>query len=80
MWELYLKCQSGKLKLSQAPPRWLTAQLAAWGVTDWAIDLESLQTMLGLPVYHGDPFDRMLVAQPKVHAMTVISPDPWIRR
>lgn len=80
VWELYLKCQAGKLKLPQQPRRWLTGQLAARGVADWAVDLESLHALLDLPAHHRDPFDRMLVAQAKVHAFTLISPDPWIRK
>lgn len=80
VWELYLKYQAGKLKLPQAPRRWLTGQLATRGVTDWAVDLESLHALLDLPAHHRDPFDRLLVAQAKVHAFTLITPDPWIKK
>jgi PIN domain nuclease of toxin-antitoxin system len=80
IWELYLKCQAGKLKLPQPPRRWLTAQLAARGVADWAVDLESLHALLDLPGHHRDPFDRMLVAQSKVHSLTLVTPDPWIKK
>ena len=79
VWELYLKCQAGKLKLPHSPRRWLTAQLAARGVSEWAMDLESLHAVLDLPKHHRDPFDRMLVAQSKVHSLTLVSPDSCIK-
>ncbi|MCP5523046.1 MAG: type II toxin-antitoxin system VapC family toxin [Verrucomicrobiales bacterium] len=80
VWEIYLKSQTGKLKLPLTPSRWLTGQLAVRGVADWPVDLESLHALLELPAHHRDPFDRMLIAQAKAHAFTLISPDPWIRK
>jgi PIN domain nuclease of toxin-antitoxin system len=33
-----------------------------------------------LPPLHGDPFDRLLVAQAIVHGMTILTPDPIVAR
>jgi PIN domain nuclease of toxin-antitoxin system len=57
----------------------LAGQLAARGGANWLVDLESLHALLELPTHYRDPFDRMLIAQAKVHAFTLISPDPWIK-
>ena len=80
VWEIYLKCQTGKLKLPQGPRRWVGRQLAVRGVKGWAIDLESLDATLDLGNHHRDPFDRLLVAQSKVHSLTLVSPDPWLKK
>ena len=32
-----------------------------------------------LPIHHRDPFDRMLVAQARVEALTLVSRDPALR-
>lgn len=32
--------------------------------------------MVKLPMHHGDPFDRLLVAQAMVESMTLVSRDP----
>jgi PIN domain nuclease of toxin-antitoxin system len=33
-----------------------------------------------LPMHHGDPFDRMLVAQAQREGLTIVTVDPMIRR
>ncbi|MFO0960187.1 MAG: type II toxin-antitoxin system VapC family toxin [Isosphaeraceae bacterium] len=33
------------------------------------------EALIGLPRYHGDPFDRLLLAQATVEAMTLVSGD-----
>lgn len=80
IWELYLKQQAGKMKLPAKPDRWIREQLAEWMTADLPIDLASLSETLRLPDLHRDPFDRLLIAQAKVHELTLLTPDPWIQK
>ena len=36
------------------------------------------EALLGLPMHHRDPFDRMLVAQARVEGLTILTLDPFI--
>ncbi|MSP60282.1 MAG: type II toxin-antitoxin system VapC family toxin [Myxococcales bacterium] len=76
IWEIFNKCQAGKLVLPDTPRVWVAEQLAARGVAEWPIDLPSLERMSELPLHHRDPFDRLLVAQSIVHGLCLVSPDP----
>lgn len=78
VWEIYNKNQAGKLTLPMAPRTWVEEQMAAWGLVDCPIDLSSLGRMSELPLRHRDPFDRLIVAQALVHALTIVSPDPCL--
>lgn len=75
VWEIYNKSQAGKLKLPSVPRAWVEEQIAAWGLVDCPIDLACLGRMSELPLYHRDPFDRLIAAQALVHALTILSPD-----
>ena len=77
IWEIHLKSSAGKLQLPDSPRSWISQQLAARGVADWAIDLESLHETSELPPIHKDPFDRLLIAQAQVHHLHIVSPDEF---
>lgn len=77
VWEILLKHHAGKLTLPEQPRLWFSRQLAAWGVRDRPIDLETLHLTSELPPVHKDPFDRLLVAQVRTHALTLVSPDEF---
>jgi PIN domain nuclease of toxin-antitoxin system len=36
--------------------------------------------LIGLPNHHGDPFDRLLVAQATAEGLTLVSADPALDR
>jgi PIN domain nuclease of toxin-antitoxin system len=50
------------------------------GILSLDIDEESALQAGRLPALHGDPFDRMLVAQAVVHGMTIVTPDLQIEQ
>ena len=77
IWEIHLKVKSGKLELPDSPRLWISQQLAARGVADWAIDLEALHETSELPPIHKDPFDRLLLAQAQIHQFHIVSPDEF---
>ena len=75
-----MKCLAGKLILPEKPRSWIAQQLSARQVTDFPIDLETIHRTSDLPVYHEDPFDRLLLAQATVHDLRIVTPDPAFRR
>ena len=75
VWEVHLKHLAGKLRLPEKPRQWFAQQLAAWGMRDLPLDLESLHLTSDLPPVHKDPFDRLLVAQVRTHRLYLVSPD-----
>ncbi len=76
IWEIEIKRALGKM---QAPER--LAELAdESGFERIAIDFDHAREAGRLPPLHGDPFDRMLVAQARVEGLTLASADADIRR
>lgn len=71
MWEIEVKRASGKLR---APPD--IAQLSdESGFERLAISFEHACEAGRLPRRHGDPFDRMLVAQAQIEGLTLATAD-----
>ena len=70
-WELGIKQALGKLAL---PPD-LDALLARNGYRPLSITLAHALAAAALPRHHGDPFDRMLVAQARVEHFTLVTRD-----
>lgn len=79
-WEIAVKHRLGKLPLPQAPEEFVPAQRAAHGIEPLPVDEESALHVAKLPDLHGDPFDRMLVAQALVGGLVLLTPDDPIRR
>lgn len=76
VWEIAIKRSLGKLRA----PDDLTAQLrdAHFDTLDMTVD--HALAVGELPALHRDPFDRMLVAQARVEALTIVTIDPQVRR
>ncbi len=74
LWELGLKVAKGKLTL----PANFAAVLRADGFTDLPVHARHAERAFTLPPIHGDPFDRMLVAQAVEENLTLISCDRWV--
>lgn len=70
-WEVALKMSKGKLV---APPG-LVSGLADSEFACLPVELRHVEALHQLPPLHGDPFDRMLVAQCYRDALTLITAD-----
>jgi PIN domain nuclease of toxin-antitoxin system len=79
-WELGLKIQLGKLKLSKPLPEVLREQCSVNSFEILPINLHHVQLVVDLPLIHRDPFDRMLIAQAKYEHATLLTDDPFIRQ
>ena len=75
-WEIALKRALGKL---QAPDN-LEASIKKQGFTPLPLTFHHAEQATALPPHHGDPFDRMLVAQAQIEGLTVVTKDRHISR
>lgn len=76
VWEVAIKTGLGKL----AVPATLWESVRAAGVTPLPITWEHANAVRDLPPYHGDPFDRLLIAQAKVEGFVFASLDAQVAR
>lgn len=74
LWELGLKVAKGKLRL---PPTF-AAVLRADGFSDLPVLARHAERAVSLPPIHGDPFDRMLVAQALEEGLILVSRDAFV--
>lgn len=72
LWETAIKVALDKL----TAPDDLPEQLAERGFTVLPVSIEHVWAVRGLPHHHGDPFDRMLVAQAQVEGLPIATADP----
>src|SRR6478735_5356832 len=74
-------CGRGEPDLRAVPPTGLVAsERDRLGIASLAVDEESSLHVSKLPMLHGDPFDRLLVAQAIVHGLIILTPDPIVAR
>jgi len=76
-WEIAIKQALGKLDF---PISRMAEILVEAGCLSLPVHLDHAVTAAGLPPHHGDPFDRMLVAQAQREGLTIVTVDPMIRR
>jgi PIN domain nuclease of toxin-antitoxin system len=77
-WEIAIKTGLGKLKLPEPPSRYVPTRLAESGMSALPIEHVHALRVAELPSHHGDPFDRLLVAQAQIERMTLLTADPAI--
>ncbi len=72
LWEIAVKSALGKLRLDQAE---LDAQLDQIGFSPLPVTWAHTRALRELPPVHGDPFDRMLVAQARSEPLHLLTHD-----
>ncbi len=76
VWELNLKIAKQKLAL----PEDYAARLFADGIEALPVTVEHAVRTAQLPRLHGDPFDRLLIAQALVEGLMIVTSDREIAR
>lgn len=71
-WEISIKHKIGKLHLKTS----LQTCFKKYNFEILQITLDHIFMLHTLPLYHRDPFDRILIAQAKVEKLTVLTADP----
>jgi len=74
IWEVAIKNALGR-KDFRAEPRQLRRGLIDNGGLEMAVTSEHAAAVSDLPTLHKDPFDRMLVAQAQIEALTLLTSD-----
>ena len=77
-WEIIVKSRMGRLPLPESPERLIPTERRLRGLVSLAFDEDSSLQGLRLPELHGDPFDRMLIAQAIALGLAIVTPDPLI--
>jgi PIN domain nuclease of toxin-antitoxin system len=57
----------------------MTEQLAINNLLSLAVTVPHAVAAGALPLHHGDPFDRMLIAQAKIESLTLMTHDTRLR-
>ncbi len=74
-WELTLKVLKGSLRLPLGPADYFEARRDALDLDLLPIHQRHVDALPELPTIHGDPFDRMLVAQAIVDDLAIVTGD-----
>ena len=80
VWELAIKAGLGKLKLALPVKRYVVEHAVANGFGMLDIRMAHLGRVETLAPHHGDPFDRLLIAQAIEENLPVVSADPVFRK
>ncbi|BAY89908.1 MULTISPECIES: type II toxin-antitoxin system VapC family toxin [unclassified Tolypothrix] len=74
LWEIQIKHQLGKLTLNKAL-REIIASQQNNHIEILPINIDHILALDNLPLYHKDPFDRLLIAQTNIENAVMISCD-----
>ena len=80
VWEIAIKAGLGKLQLPEHPRVVVPRETARQGLRPLPISYLHALAVYDLPLHHGDPFDRMLVAQAVSENLTLITADQNLKR
>lgn len=78
LWEIVVKANSNKVEFKQTFKE-VNKFLINNKIKLISINIEHLNTLLTLPQYHKDPFDRLLIAQAITENLTIISADQYFK-
>ncbi|HEX6164564.1 MAG TPA: type II toxin-antitoxin system VapC family toxin [Vicinamibacterales bacterium] len=70
-WEAAIKVSQGRLRLREP----FSVTLIADDFTELPVTLQHAQEFARLPRHHGDPFDRLVIAQARVEGATIVTHD-----
>ena len=75
VWEMQIKIQLGKLKLSLPLKELVKNQQETNDLTVSPVALTHVLALDALPYHHKDPFDRLLIAQGIEEGLTIVTAD-----
>ena len=75
VWEMQIKLQLGKLKLTQPLAQLVESQRRTNNIEVLPVLLSHVLELENLPAYHKDPFDRLLIAQANAEGAILASKD-----
>jgi PIN domain nuclease of toxin-antitoxin system len=75
VWEMAIKCSIGKLTFNLPLQTFVEQQIQQNSIDLLSIQMPHLAIVAALPLYHRDPFDRLLIAQAITEGIPIISAD-----
>jgi PIN domain nuclease of toxin-antitoxin system len=77
-WEIAIKYAIGRLPLPESPERYVPERMRAIGAQGLPIEHTHALAVATLPPLHGDPFDRLLVAQAELLDLPILTADATV--
>ena len=74
-WELSIKTRLGKLHLPAPPAQCIPAFMSRQGLRPLPVSHLHAFKVYDLPLFHHDPFDRLLIAQAVFENLTILTSD-----
>ena len=78
-WEIAIKYALGKLKLPERAEEYVPALMTRTGMTPLPVLHRHALRIAALPPHHGDPFDRLLIAQAQLEQVPILTADQAFR-
>jgi PIN domain nuclease of toxin-antitoxin system len=78
-WEIAIKWSLGKLLLPKPPEIYVPKRMADQRILPLPITHRHTLAVSKLPAHHGDPFDRLLIAQAQAEGMGILTADQAFR-
>jgi PIN domain nuclease of toxin-antitoxin system len=78
-WEIAIKVRIGKLRLASSPTRYFVEHVAKNEFVAVPIEIRHITALESLPLHHGDPFDRLLLAQAIALSVPIVSADSALK-
>lgn len=79
IWEIQIKQQAGKLQLTTPLAHLIEGHQQSNNLQILPIEMTHVLAVDTLPMYHKDPFDRLLIAQASIEGTVMISQDAAIK-
>jgi PIN domain nuclease of toxin-antitoxin system len=80
VWEIAIKVAKGSLAFPSHIGEYIPSRLQRHGFDVLPIEIQHAVRVADLPPIHGDPFDRILIAQAQVEDLPILTADPAISR
>ena len=77
-WEIAIKYALGRLPLPESPERYVPERMRIIGARGLPIEHSHALAVAVLPLLHGDPFDRLLVAQAGLLDVPILTADATV--
>ena len=80
VWELSIKSSIGKIKFFVSLEEIINTAMNVYDFKHLPITIQYSLEVAKLPLYHRDPFDRVLIAQARVENMVLITCDSYMKQ
>lgn len=80
IWEATIKQQIGKIYFPEPASKYLQKQREKHEIKYLGLDENTIKNLINLPLFHKDPFDRMLICQAIEYDFFLMTVDETIRK